>query len=152
MTDGSETLIPFAHGSQPRCFGCGMESAQGLRLEFAIASDQSIVCNTVVASCFEGPPGCVHGGIIATLLDEAMSKAVRQLGIRAMTRSMSVDYRRPVPVDHPIRIVGRLLSSHERHHQTEARILNAQGVTLASATGVFAQVRALKMERATESR
>ena len=46
---------------------------------------------------FEGHPGFLHGGIIATLLDETMSKAVRARGLTAMTRHMEVDYKRPVP-------------------------------------------------------
>ena len=46
---------------------------------------------------FDGHPGYLHGGIIVTLLDEAMSKAVRAIGPLRMTRKMEVEYLRPVP-------------------------------------------------------
>lgn len=124
-----------------------MDNPQGLRLEFYLAEDLSVVCFVEVAARFEGPPGYVHGGVIATLLDEAMSKSVRAQGATAMTRSMEVDYRRPVPVHSPLRIEGQLLAREERRHHTEARILDVSGAVLASARGVFVQVRASRMQR-----
>ena len=87
-----------------------------------------------------GHPGYLHGGIIATLLDEAMSKAVRALGQSAMTRKMEVDYRRPVPSNVQIRIEGRIVRSELRKHWAEASILNAQGTVLAHGKGLFIQV------------
>jgi uncharacterized protein (TIGR00369 family) len=151
MMEKTEKLTPMAHGAQNFCFGCGMDNTAGLRLEFYLAEDGSVVCPVAVSETFEGPPGYVHGGIIATLLDEAMSKSVRAKGIPAMTRSIEVDYRRPVPSGAPLRIEGRLLRSEERKHWTEARILNAEGTTLASAKGLFVQVRASRMQRAADN-
>jgi len=145
--DTSEKLTPMAHGAQNHCFGCGMDNAKGLRLEFYLTEDSSTVCFVAVPDSFEGPPGYVHGGMIATLLDEAMSKAVRACGVSAMTRSMEIDYRRPVPSGAPLRIEGRLVRSEERKHWTEARILDACGTVLASGTGLFVQVRASRMVR-----
>ena len=72
-----EHLTPFAHSASNSCFGCGPANATGLRLEFLLADDGSVVSLPVVPSTFDGHPGYLHGGIIATLLDEAMSKAVR---------------------------------------------------------------------------
>lgn len=142
-----EKLTPMVHGGQNHCFGCGLQNPHGLRLEFFQAEDQSVVCFVEVAETFEGPPGYVHGGVIATLLDEAMSKSVRARGLTAMTRSMQVDYRRPVPVGTPLRMEGRLLQSAERRHATEARILDTNGTILAASTGVFAEVRPGRMQR-----
>jgi len=143
-----EKLTPMVHGGQNYCFGCGMDNPNGLRLEFYLAEDQSVVCLVEVPERFEGPPGYVHGGVIATLLDEAMSKSVRAKGVAAMTRSMEVDYRRPVPVAQPLRIEGHLVSSEERRHNTEARILDQAGTVLATGRAVFVQVRASRMQRA----
>jgi uncharacterized protein (TIGR00369 family) len=90
----------------------------------------------------------VHGGIIATLLDETMSKAVRARGLTAMTRQMEVDYLRPVPSGTPIRMEGRVVRSEGRKHWTEARILNAKAVTLATSKGLFVEVRASRLAAA----
>jgi len=128
------------HSAQSRCFGCGPANPTGLRLEFMLAEDGSVVCLPSVPECFEGPPGYVHGGIIATLLDEAMSKTVRATGITAVTGQMEINYLRPVHSATPIRLEGRLLRSEGRKHWTEARILDARGRALASAKGLFIEV------------
>ena len=125
--------------------GCGPANPAGLHLEFLVAQDGSVISLPTVPGTFEGPRGFLHGGIIATLLDEAMSKAVRAQGFTAMTRQIDVEYLRPVPSAVPIRIEGRLLRSEGRKHWTEARILDARGRTLATAKGLFVEVRASRM-------
>jgi uncharacterized protein (TIGR00369 family) len=141
MTVSSENLTPMAHAAQNRCFGCGQANPIGLHLEFLLAEDNSVVCLVAVPDTFEGPVGYVHGGIIATLIDETMSKSVRAHGIVAMTRHMEIDYLRPVPSCAPIRLEGRVVRSEARKHWTEAKILNAEGITLAHGTGLFIEVR-----------
>ena len=140
MTEPAEKLTPMAHIAQNRCFGCGPASAIGLHLEFLLAEDGAVVCLPTIPECFEGPPGYLHGGIIATLLDEAMSKTVRARGLKAVTGRMEIDYRRPVRSAAPIRLEGRLLRSEGRKHWTEARILDARGHMLAEAKGIFIEI------------
>ncbi len=100
-----------------------------------------MISNAVISDQYEGPPGCVHGGIIATMLDEAMSKANRVRGVTAMTRQMQVDYLSPVPSGAPIRIEGRVTRSEGRKHWTEATIQAGNGTVLARATGLFIAIR-----------
>ena len=130
----------MAHTAQNRCFGCGPANAIGLQLEFLLTEDGAVVCLPTILECFEGPPGYLHGGIIATLLDEAMSKTVRARGLKAVTGRMEIDYRRPVRSATPIRMEGRLLRSEGRKHWTEARILDARGHMLAEAKGIFIEI------------
>lgn len=72
-----ELLTPLFHGAQNRCFGCGQANPVGLRLEFSQSAEGAVISNAIVSDQYEGPRGYLHGGIIATLLDEAMSKANR---------------------------------------------------------------------------
>jgi uncharacterized protein (TIGR00369 family) len=137
----SKPLAPLAHTAQNNCFGCGLVNPMGLHLNFAQEPDGSVVCNTQVSNNYEGPPGCLHGGIIATLLDEAMSKANRARGVVAMTRKMDVEYLRPVPSGQPIRIESSVTRSEGRKHWTEAQILNSEGELLAKASGLFIAVK-----------
>ncbi|MGD0547995.1 MAG: PaaI family thioesterase [Terracidiphilus sp.] len=118
------------HSAQSRCFGCGPANATGLQL----------VCLSAILENFEGPHGYVHGGIIATLLDEAMSKSVRARGVTAVTGQMEVQYLRPVHSVAPIRLEGRWLRGEGRKHWSEARILDSRGRVLAKATGVFIEI------------
>jgi len=139
--ESSQDLTPLFHGAQNHCFGCGQGNAVGLRLQFSVAADHSVVCEAAISDQYEGPPGYLHGGIIATLLDEAMSKANRAQGVTAMTRQMQVEYLRPVPSGAPIRIEGRVTRSEGRKHWTEAQIRSAEGSLLASATGLFIAIK-----------
>ncbi len=145
MSKTHENLTPLVHSAQNRCFGCGPANPVGLHLEFFVADDQSVVCLPMISEMYEGPPGLLHGGMIATLLDEAMSKAVRVRGLMAMTRQMEVEYLRPVPSSSSIRIEGVLVRSEGRKHFTEAKILNEKSATLATARGLFIEVRASRL-------
>lgn len=142
MDNPNGNLKPLPRTAQNRCFGCGQANPSGLQLEFLLAEDGSLHCLTTVPDRFEGPPGYLHGGIIATLLDEVLSKSVRAHGKTAMTRHLEIDYLRPVPSGAPLRMVGRLVRSEGRKHWTEAKIVSARGHILAEGKGLFVEVRA----------
>jgi uncharacterized protein (TIGR00369 family) len=141
LTDSNENLQPMVHAASNRCFGCGLANPVGLHLEFFRAEDGAVVSFAEVPDTYEGPPGYVHGGIIATLMDEAMSKAVRARGLIAMTRRLEVDYLRPVPSGSKIRVEGRVVRDEGRKHWTEARVLDGSGVALAESKGLFIEIR-----------
>ncbi len=141
MKHTNENLQPMAHSASNRCFGCGPANATGLRLEFLLAEDGGVVTLPTVGSSFEGHPGYLHGGIIATLLDEAMSKSARARGLTTMTRKLEVEYLRPVPSGAPLRVEGRVVGSEGRKHWMEAAIRDAEGTVLAAAKGVFVEVK-----------
>lgn len=140
MNKIQEDRRPIEHTSPNRCFGCGLANPGGLHLAFHPAEDRSMVCATEVTDDFEGHPGYLHGGIIATLLDEAMSKSVHARGVNAMTRHMEIDFLRPVPSGSALRIEGRVTRNEGRKHWSEARILNSHGVVLAQGHGLFIEV------------
>ncbi|HZU09820.1 MAG TPA: PaaI family thioesterase [Pseudacidobacterium sp.] len=133
----TKTLTPLAHGALNRCFGCGPENRSGLRLRFYVDADQQIVCHVRLAQRFEGPPGHAHGGIIATLLDEAMSKANRVHGTTAMTHQIEVEYLRPVPLKQPLTLTARRSSHQGRRNFCEAEIQDASGTILARSKALF---------------
>ena len=134
---------PLAHGTLNGCFGCGEGNPIGLHLKFFV-EDNRVLCRVRLAAQFQGPPGHAHGGIIATLLDEAMSKANRFRNIVAMTRHISVDYLRPVPLDTDLVLEGHsetdMTSSTGRKHSWSAELRNTSGSVLATATGIFIEV------------
>src|ERR1035438_6771594 len=120
MAETTENLTPMAHAAQNRCFGCGKANPSGMHLDFLLAPDGSVVCLPVVPEAFDGHPGYLHGGIIATLLDETMSKSVRARGLTAMTRQLEIEYLRPVPSGAPLRMEGRILTHEGRKYWAEA--------------------------------
>jgi uncharacterized protein (TIGR00369 family) len=146
-----ENLTPLPHTAQNRCFGCGEANPIGLHLEFFLADDGKVVSMAEIGDTFEGPAGLLHGGIIATLLDEIMSKAVRSHGIVAMTRHMEVEYLRPVPSQSPIRLEAHVTRNEGRKHWTEARILDGAGTMLAHGKGLFVEAGPRRESRNVKS-
>ena len=108
--DGNPTIDERAN----HCFGCGPANPQGLHLTFTTNTSNpeniTATANVQLDRMHEGPPGHIHGGIVAALLDEAMSKLNRPLNVLAMTRHMEVDYLRPAPLYQPLVLVARHLN------------------------------------------
>ena len=130
------------------CFGCGPANPQGLHLTFTTdSSNPDAITSTAhvqLDRMHEGPPGYIHGGIVAALLDEAMSKLNRPLNVLAMTRHMEVDYLRPAPLYQPLVLIGRHLSRATKSDGTpdrkifhQAELQRPDGTLLARAKGVF---------------
>jgi uncharacterized protein (TIGR00369 family) len=81
-----------------------------------------------------------HGGIVSTLLDEAMSWAVIDSGRLAVTARMEVQFRRPVPVGMPLVVSGRVVRDRGRLVEAAGDVRDGDGAVLAQSTGVFARV------------
>lgn len=141
MTKADAALTPMVYKAQNTCFGCGPANPTGLQLKFFVHEDGSVVCPVTVPERFEGLAGYLHGGVIATLLDEIMSKAVRARGLSGMTRHMEIDYLRPVPSKTPIRLEAHLTHNEGRKHWAHGCVLNERGTVLARGKGLWVEVR-----------
>ena len=123
------------------CFGCGPANPQGLHLSFTLDRDDPrgvTATATVELSRFhEGPPGHIHGGVIAVLMDEAMSKINAPLTALAMTRNMEVDYLRPCPLGVPLTLVSFNLRREGRKLFHQAELTHPNGTLLARGKGLF---------------
>jgi len=135
-----------AHGHDTRyvqlqknyCFACGQNNPDGMRLKFTLdEARQTFVCRFRLPKRYTGPPGHSHGGIIATILDEAMGKVNKLRHVVALTREITVDYLKPVPLCKPLRVESHEVSVHGRQHINMAKILNEEGEVLASSRGIF---------------
>jgi len=86
---------------------------------------------------YQGAIGFIHGGIIATVLDEVMSKVSRFSNVRAVTAGLTVEYLRPVRVDEELRVEGFSTHRDGRELYHEGEIRNTAGVVLARGRGRF---------------
>jgi uncharacterized protein (TIGR00369 family) len=112
-----------------------------MHLEFYIDEEaRHAICKFTLSPRFTGPPGHAHGGIIATILDEAMGKINRLSRVVALTRTMNVDYLRPVPLNQPLTVIGRAQSVEGREYINVAEITDEKGHVLARSTGKFIAV------------
>jgi uncharacterized protein (TIGR00369 family) len=136
----------FLRGLTNHCFGCSPENRHGLHLKFSEnTATCSVECVFRAARRFEGPPGHVHGGVIATILDEAMGKVNRQKGVVALTRRMSIDYLRPVPLGTKLRAVGWAERQEGRKHFHIGEIRTLDGEVLARSEGLFVAIDVKRM-------
>ncbi len=128
------------------CFGCGKNNPEGMRLKFSYDEDRDcFVCRFRLGKRYTGPPGHVHGGIIATLLDEAMGKVNKLRHVVALTKQITVDYLKPVPLNTPLRVESREIKVKGREHINMAEILNQKGEVLARSRGLFIAIDPHKM-------
>jgi len=128
------------------CFVCGPDNPEGMHLEFILdEASQTFVCRFSLGKRYTGPPGHCHGGIIATILDDAMGKVNKLHHVVAVTKEMTVEYLKPVPLDKPLRVEGREVSVHGRQHINMAEILNENDEVLARSRGTFIAIDPEKM-------
>ncbi len=128
------------------CFGCGRNNSDGMRLKFLYGEKRNcFVCRFRLGKRYTGPPGHCHGGIIATILDEAMGKVNKLRQVVALTSQITVDYVKPVPLNKPLRVESREVRVRGRRHINMAEILNYKGEVLARSQGTFIAVDAERM-------
>jgi acyl-coenzyme A thioesterase PaaI-like protein len=123
------------------CFACGLENHTGLHLRFDITAPGEVTSIYSVPPQFQGFPGVVHGGIIAAMLDEVCWRA--PMGVdhpRFMfTARLEVRYRKNVPVETSLRIVGRVVKSKSRTATTTGAIYGPAGDLLAEADALLVE-------------
>lgn len=120
------------------CFACGTNNPDGMRLKFAYdEASNRFVCRFRLGKRYTGPPGHCHGGIIATILDEAMGKVNKLRHVVALTSEIKVNYLKPVPLNKPLRVESFEVRVRGRKHVNGAEILNEKGEVLARSRGLF---------------
>ena len=133
----SET-ITLAPNPANKCFGCGGDNAGGMKLTFVQDNvNRRIIGRFVLGERYQGGGGFAHGGIIATLLDEAMGKVCRFREVRAVTAELTVEYLKPVNVQSEIVVEGRETEQKGRNLFMTGEIRNDAGEVLARSKGRF---------------
>jgi uncharacterized protein (TIGR00369 family) len=111
-----------------RCFCCGREHPSGLKLEFQENGDGSVTALFPCDRAFEGYPETLHGGVVAALLDSAMTNCLFSRGIVAVTAELTVRFLGPVQLDHPVEATAAVTRTRGRLYYLRAEL--TQGRTL----------------------
>jgi acyl-coenzyme A thioesterase PaaI-like protein len=117
----------FAARLNPSCFGCGSENPRGLQLEFDLASAGAVSSEWLPTGNLESFQGVVHGGIVATVLDEAMSRAVIAQHWEALTAELRVRYRHSVFPGEVLRVSAWVVARRKRRILAEATMKTSAG-------------------------
>ena len=118
-----------------RCFACGPENPIGMHLRFE-QSGMGVRARATLGDQFQGWRGIAHGGIALALLDEAMAHAAGYAGFRGVTASMNARFRKPVPLNAPIEIEGRIVWTRRNVLEIHAQVTGG-GSVLVEAEGRF---------------
>ena len=111
----SEKLyLPYSDG----CFVCGHNNIHGLQVQFYV-QDSSVKVDLNFAPHFNSFPHITHGGVLSSILDEAMGWSAfifSDIETFLFTRELNVTYKRNAPIGEPLLLTDRkstrLNSSH----------------------------------------
>lgn len=137
---------PVVENLQPNsqhCFVCGVSNPFGLHLRFYGTGPGEVTAYVTLPGHFQGYPGITHGGIIAAMLDEVAGRS--HMGSNdtprfMFTASLKVRYRKNVPTEQPLRLVGKAGASKGRMAEASSAIYDAQGNLLADADAILVDV------------
>src|ERR1700690_3688618 len=123
------------------CFGCGGANARGMQLAFEQDDGARRIRGVFrLGAEYQGGPGFVHGGIVATLLDEGMAKVSRFEKDHAVTGELAVEFLKPVPVGEERTVEGWETERDGRPRMRQGEIRNSKGAVLARGRGKFVEI------------
>jgi acyl-coenzyme A thioesterase PaaI-like protein len=127
---------PNAHFDHSPIIGQANPIAPPLRVQ---RYDDKVVALATFGSAYEGPPGSVHGGMVAAAFDEVLGMAQSLGGSPGMTGTLTVRYRKPTPLHRELRFEGTLDRVDGRKLFTSGRCYVGDVLT-AEAEGLFISV------------
>lgn len=136
-----------------RCFACGQRNDAGLKLVFHRKGD-AVVTEYTPDERFQGFPGVVHGGVLATLLDETLNRMAMAEGRWMMTGRLDIRFRNAAPLGTRLRVTARTLASRSRALTAtgEVTLADDPATVIATAEATFLPVPTRYQRQAVERR
>lgn len=124
--------------TEGQCFVCGEKNPGGLRLKFDIDQEKKTLRTVFTArEVYQGWNGVVHGGIVSTLLDEAIAKLAYDLGYEAVTATLEIRFKNPAPVLEPLHVFGEITEVSKRLVRGKSRVEGEDGTLFATASSTL---------------
>jgi uncharacterized protein (TIGR00369 family) len=118
------------------CFVCGQKNPIGLKLNFT-REGKEVKAEFTPGKLHQGWSGVVHGGIISSILDEAMSYAALFEGVNTITARMQARFKRPVRINEHLTITAHLTKKTRRLVEAKAELKLKDGTPLAESTATM---------------
>ena len=140
----------MALSADGKCFACGEDNPIGLKLQFQFDGDDYVTTLQFEPE-HSGWAGIVHGGLLATVLDEVMVRLLWVKGYEAVTARLTVFYRQPVSVGARLRVRGRIVRVRAggRMIETTAEAIREDGTVVAEGSAMSLKPTAGSAERAS---
>ncbi len=134
-------------GMQPisrECLVCGTENALGIKARFFETTTKELIALFTLNNQHQSYPGIAHGGISATVLDEVIGRAImmdHDHQTFGMTLDLQVRYRKPVPLDVELKVVGRIVAAKGRLFEGSGELYLSDGSVAVEAHGKYMKRR-----------
>jgi acyl-coenzyme A thioesterase PaaI-like protein len=115
------------------CFGCGKNNPIGMKLKFT-KDGEAICAEFTPDKMHQGWPGLLHGGIVMTFLDEAMSNIAYATGKTTLTARMEVIWRQPVKVTEPLVVTAWITRQRKKIIETAGKVTLEDGTVIAESS------------------
>ena len=125
------------------CFVCGFDNKYGLQTSFYELEDESLCALVTFKDIHQSYPGRLHGGIAAAILDETIGRAMMPYTSRevfGVTMSFTIKYKKPIPLNIPLRIVGKITNSNGTVFEGSGYILLPDDTIAVLATGKYLEM------------
>lgn len=121
------------------CFVCGLKNPAGLGAFFYEVEGDQLVALFTPCEVHQGYPDRLHGGLAATILDETIGRAmnINNDEIWGVTVEFNVRYKKPVPLDQELRVVGRIVKQNRRLFEGTGEILLPDGQVAVEGSGKY---------------
>ena len=125
--------------SSKMCFVCGINNELGLNSSFYEMENDELVAIFEPKKYHQGYPGRMHGGIASTVLDETIGRTIliKDKNIWGVTIDLNLKFRKPIPLDQPVKVIAKLTSENSRFFEGEGKIILENGDVAVSAKGKY---------------
>jgi len=133
-------------GKQPNsrmCLVCGLKNPFGLHTSFFELENHELLAVFTPREEHQSYPGRLHGGITSTILDETMGRAImiKSAGeVWGVTVELNVRFKKPVPLDQELRVLGRITKDSSRFFEGNGELLLEDGTIAAEGHGKYLKV------------
>lgn len=132
----TNTTADLSRRCHPACLVCGNDRPDGLALRFDQQADGGVAAEFDCSAVFQGYPDRLHGGVVAMLMDAAMTHCLFARGIAGLTAKLSIRYHRAVMLGVPAVVRARVVDSESPLYYLESELVQ-DGELCAAAKGTF---------------
>ncbi|MDF1565901.1 MAG: PaaI family thioesterase [Deltaproteobacteria bacterium] len=122
------------------CLVCGMKNDFGLKTSFHELEGGELLATFQARDEHQSYPGRLHGGIVSTILDETIGRAIlvgSEEEIWGVTVDLQVRFKKPVPLDRELRVLARITKQNRRFFEGSGELLLPDGTVAATGSGRY---------------
>lgn len=125
------------------CLVCGLKNPFGLQASFYELDNGELMARFTPQEEHQGYPGRLHGGIATAILDETIGRAIMLTyadDIWGVTVDLNIRFKKPIPLDGPVRVRGRITKDTNRYFEGTGEIVLANGKVAVEGWGKYVKL------------